>query len=418
MKIRKIISFLLVAIIVFSCTAITSSAADGYSGFKSMKKLTKQEIVSLSQNTPVSDNENIYINEPSVALPYSQGKVKDDIIKAGLDRLNAYRRLAGLKNVTISAEYTDFAQTAALVTAANKKLSHAPSKPSGMSQEMFDKGYTGAAYGNLSYFYGNQPESGPLAFSVDMWMNDSDATNIDRLGHRRWLLNPTMGATGFGTANNGQKYYSSLYAFDKSAKADDFDFISWPPSGYMVSDTPLFTTEHAWNISLNPSKYSAPDISGVSIEMKSEDGTYSFSKSSADGYFNISTMGYGVNNAIIFRPEAVNEYNGKYTITVKGLKTASGQDTTLTYTVNFFTSDDTSEDNEEVPSLPATVTIGDINKDGKITASDARLALRAAAKLEHFNEEQTAAADVNADNKITASDARKILRVSAKIDTF
>jgi uncharacterized protein YkwD len=413
MKIKRITSFILIITIVFSLGTITAFASAGNSGYTSMKKLSKQEIVKLSENTPVSDTENIYIEVPSVTAPYSPGKVKDDIVKAGLDRLNAYRRLAGLKNVTISNEYTDYAQAAAVITAANKKLSHAPSKPAGMPEDLFEKGYKGAVNGTLSYFYGKQTESGPLSYSVDMWMNDSDDTNIDRLGHRRWLLNPTMGSTGFGNAHNGIKSYSSLYAFDKSAKADDFDFISWPPSGYMVSDTPLFTTEHAWSISLNPGKYSVPDMSAVSVEIKSENGTYNFSKSSSDGYFNINTQGFGVNNAIIFRPENIDEYNGEYKITIKGLKTASGQNTTLTYTVDFFRSDEVTEE----PST-STAETGDINNDGKISASDARLVLRAAAKLEHFNSEQTQAADVNGDNKITASDARKILRVSAKLDTF
>ncbi len=414
MQIKKFTAFLLIAVLLFSFNTTTSLAADGHSGFTSIKKLSKQEIVKLSENTPVIDEENIYISKPSVTAPYSVGKVKDDIIKAGLDRLNAYRRLAGLKNVTISSEYTDYAQSAALVTAANNKLSHAPSKPAGMPQDMYEKGYTGAVNGNLSYFYGKQTESGPLAYSVDMWMNDSDNTNIDRLGHRRWLLNPTMASTGIGTAHNGIKSYSSLYAFDKSAKAENYDFISWPPSGYMVSDTPLFTTEHAWSISLNPEKYSTPDISAVSVEIKSENQTYTFSKSSSDGYFNINTQGFAVNNAIIFRPETIDEYDGEYKITVKGLKTASGTNTTLTYTVDFFRSDEADKGDISAPSSD----IGDINNDGKISASDARLVLRAAAKLENFNTEQTAAADVNGDNKITASDARKILRVSAKLDTF
>lgn len=64
------------------------------------------------------------------------------------------------------------------------------------------------------------------------------------------------------------------------------------------------------------------------------------------------------------------------------------------------------------------IKLGDINKDGKTTASDARLALRASAKLESLSEEAKLAADVNFDEKITASDARLILRASAQIETL
>lgn len=37
----------------------------------------------------------------------------------------------------------------------------------------------------------------------------------DRLGHRRWILNPTMQQTGFGYAvSNSGAAYSSVYVFD------------------------------------------------------------------------------------------------------------------------------------------------------------------------------------------------------------
>lgn len=59
---------------------------------------------------------------------------------------------------------------------------------------------------------------------------------------------------------------------------------------------------------------------------------------------------------------------------------------------------------------------GDIDSDGKITAADARLILRCAAKLEILENEFYTAADVDLDGKITASDARKTLRVAASIE--
>jgi len=61
---------------------------------------------------------------------------------------------------------------------------------------------------------------------------------------------------------------------------------------------------------------------------------------------------------------------------------------------------------------------GDVNGDGKVTAADARLALRYSAKLENLSSPSVKAGDLNSDGKITASEARTILRVSAKLDTF
>ena len=60
--------------------------------------------------------------------------------------------------------------------------------------------------------------------------------------------------------------------------------------------------------------------------------------------------------------------------------------------------------------------LGDVNKDGKITAADARLALRVSAKLETLTDYILRVADMNKDGKITAADARTILRKSAKLE--
>ena len=59
---------------------------------------------------------------------------------------------------------------------------------------------------------------------------------------------------------------------------------------------------------------------------------------------------------------------------------------------------------------------GDVNGDGKITADDARKALRASAKLENLTNKETLAADINGDGKVSADDARTILRKSARLE--
>ena len=69
------------------------------------------------------------------------------------------------------------------------------------------------------------------------------------------------------------------------------------------------------------------------------------------------------------------------------------------------------------PSEPEKM-LADANGDNKITAADARLILRMAAKLEPSSDEEIAYLDINGDKKITAADARIVLRVSAKIDSI
>lgn len=60
--------------------------------------------------------------------------------------------------------------------------------------------------------------------------------------------------------------------------------------------------------------------------------------------------------------------------------------------------------------------IGDVDGDKTVTASDARLALRAAVSLEKLTVTQTALADADRDGKVTASDARLILRAAVSLE--
>lgn len=62
------------------------------------------------------------------------------------------------------------------------------------------------------------------------------------------------------------------------------------------------------------------------------------------------------------------------------------------------------------------VVLGDTDCDGKVTASDARVALRISAGIENASDAVKSAADTNSDGKVTATDARNILRATAKIE--
>lgn len=61
---------------------------------------------------------------------------------------------------------------------------------------------------------------------------------------------------------------------------------------------------------------------------------------------------------------------------------------------------------------------GDVDNDGTVKASDARLVLRASVGLEILSEEQKTVSDINNDRKITASDARSILRASVGLENL
>ena len=66
------------------------------------------------------------------------------------------------------------------------------------------------------------------------------------------------------------------------------------------------------------------------------------------------------------------------------------------------------------------VTLGDVDGDGARSSADARLALRASVKLEHYDEGSDAylAADADGDGAISSADARSILRASVGLETL
>lgn len=63
------------------------------------------------------------------------------------------------------------------------------------------------------------------------------------------------------------------------------------------------------------------------------------------------------------------------------------------------------------------IMMGDLNYDGKITAKDARIALRVAARLEE-NKYDINSYDADGNGKIGPADARIILRVAARLQNF
>ena len=61
---------------------------------------------------------------------------------------------------------------------------------------------------------------------------------------------------------------------------------------------------------------------------------------------------------------------------------------------------------------------GDVNSDGKLTASDARILLRCASQLQQADDLILTRGDYDKDGRITASDARTALRIACGIDSI
>ncbi len=291
---------------------------------------TPGEIKAFVEAHPVSFLPADYTTEPSAASK-EPGVLKDSVLNDALNAINICRYIAGLSyNVTIGKEEQEKAQAGAFVNYVNGKMSHTPDVPKGWSSEdaVYKLGYSGASSSNLGAGYYT------IARAVfDGWMYDGNSSNIDRVGHRRWILNPYMQTTGFGQAGS----YTSMYAFgyDNMAfwgygNAETEKKVSvWPAPNMPVE---YFTSTYPWSYSTGETE--SGDVK-VSLKKTSTGKTWNFSASKADGDFYVQNSNYGIKGCVIFRPKDITILAGDtYEVSIAGLSKGD-----VKYTVNFFSLD-------------------------------------------------------------------------------
>ena len=139
---------------------------------------TKKEIIEYFETMPVNYLTASYTTAPSTTQPYAAGELKQEVLEDALAMMKRVRFLAGLStDITLDSSYTQQAQAASLVNAVNGSLSHSPSKPDGMDETLYKLGKQGAGSSNIALGYST------LASAVlNAWMEDSDSSNIDRVG--------------------------------------------------------------------------------------------------------------------------------------------------------------------------------------------------------------------------------------------
>lgn len=303
---------------------------------------TIAEIRAFAAEHPVKFLTPAFDQMPSLSSPYAMGKVKAENLQDGLNAVNQVRFIAGLShNVTLDDEYIKYAQAASLVVGANGSLSHSPSKPSEMDDSLYDLGRTGAGSSNLSAGRGSI-----AATVINGYLNDGDNSNIKMVGHRRWVLNPKMGKTGFGIVTGGKTYgtFSAMYAFDRSGSATG-TVSMWPA---MKTPIEYFGNNYPWSYSTGTSE----DIDKVQVTLTNVNtgAEWIFNKNTTEGYFNINNQGYGISGCIIFRPDSMRYSAGdKYHVKLTGLSKGKN----VEYDVYFFELNGTDEEEivKEVESV-------------------------------------------------------------------
>ncbi|KAB8129190.1 hypothetical protein F9U64_15505 [Gracilibacillus oryzae] len=293
--------------------------------------LNKEEIKRLAQEVENIDSNQIYEVEPKVTYPYKLGKVDQSLIDQALLGTNFVRKLAGLPgDVVLDPQLNDKAQHGAMLLAVSDDFTHTPRKPEKMSQKLYEKGYQSTSSSNISYGRDNLWENIKEGYMPDT------GHNINQLGHRRWILNPSLKKTGFGLVDlNG-----TMQVFDQSRKDSvNYDYIAWPVANF---PSELFKGDHPWSVSLNPEKYQAPDISKVEVVLTREKDQkqWTFNQNSDNrNYFNVDNQNFGINNAIIFRPKGISLYEGKYHVKVTGIQNLKGEPVSIEYETDFFAMD-------------------------------------------------------------------------------
>ncbi len=329
---RKIIAAGLSLALVFSCwqpgwmsehTTETVQASEFTETGVEAQYHTQEEIADYIANSGVTLSGSVtYEEEPSIEAPYAAGRLSQETKENVLGLVNQIRYIAGLgSSITLDETYMEKAQAGALVNAVNGVLTHSPSQPSDMEDSLYELGAAGCGSSNIGSGYPSLENA-----LISGWMGDSDAYNISALGHRRWMLNPEFGKTGFGYVGK----YSGIYVIDFSAASEIEQGVTWParemPLGY-------FAAGDAWSYGYRLD--AGLDIENVVVELScitdGKENTWTFQNGDEDFY--ITNYSLGQMSTIIFRPEGITSYEAgdSFEVVIKN------QDEVIaSYPVNFF----------------------------------------------------------------------------------
>lgn len=355
---------------------------------------TEEEIREyLEKNPVILDKKETFEEEPSLSSPYSAGKLSEASLQNALNTINAIRYIAGIdNNVELNETYTQKTQASAFINALNGYISHYPKQPDGVDDELYSLGYNGSYRSNLAVGFETMDKAIIYGF-----MNDGNKSNISKIGHRRWILNPPMRYTGFGAVYTDSIGFYSMYAVDEEG-ASDKRGVSWPAQTMPIE---YFGAEYPWSISIGGS------VNETTVKVKLTDvmtgQKWEFSSEGSDGDFYIDNSNwYGQSGCIIFRPEGINRYSSgdKFKVEITGLGVVGVEDS-VSYEVNFF--------------ALTPYTFGDANSDGDISGKDVVLIKKYLAGYENL-EINIAACDVNADGDVSGKDVVKIMKYLAGYD--
>lgn len=286
------------------------SATENFAGLDAQYH-SQEEIREYYKSHPVTGMEVQYRIKPSVTVPYAAGELTEETKQDALNMLNLYRYIAGVPEVSITEEAQNYAQAAALVCAANRKLSHSVSRPEGMDDELYGLAVYGAFNSNIAAM-GNQ-----LSNTIKAYMLESNGD--PNFGHRRQLLDYYYNGAGFGMAESvSGGYYSATYV-DANLREDKV--ISYPGQNQPLE---YFGPGYAWTVII------PGEVDKARVNIKLTD-----TRTGREWNFNQNTGNYrldsdGSSACAIFSPDTDYRDGDHFLVEITGIATP------IAYEVNMF----------------------------------------------------------------------------------
>lgn len=318
---------------------------------------TKKEIVQkMNDVIKYNYNNSEYAQVPSTKAPYSAGSLQSGVIQDTLRNINFYRWLVGLNPVTAKYDKMERNQKGAVVLAANRVLSHTPTKPADMDEDFYNEGYAGCYFGATpgDYYSGNVAlDASIMPRIVDGYISDLYNANTSNgaVGHRNSILDPLAYSASFGKAGSYSTlsmYYALSIAQYNSLSQNEFviqPFTAYPSSGYFPRT--LFRASECWSTLLIYTADYTSSLKATFIYNGREYVADNFMKEGSEPIVSfkmpaslISALGINKNS---YMPACT------IGVRIEGYEVEDGESTiTLNYTVNFF--DENSIVNDFTPS--------------------------------------------------------------------
>lgn len=262
--------------------------------------------------------------EPLLTPPYRAGVLKKEVTAQAVNFVRLYRLLAGLStNINENPQLSLRSAAASVLLNKLDALTHTPNKPDDMPDAFFKLAAEGCAHSNIFQGTGH---GDTIIDSLRCYMDDSDGGNSSRVGHRQWLMNPTMNAIGFGAAGK----YSATWAHAQSNGQSSVRYVTFPSEGFYPQQ--LVEKHHVWSFHFNPQLFTIPDQAAVKVRIQQLDDAWEKVADVPTSIVAVLTDPGWPTPVLIFKPDLKKIEPARYLVEISGLKPRLG-DPTICYLV-------------------------------------------------------------------------------------